>query len=151
MRAFGEALQEARRNILLEFFAFQAKHHLQDIPNVANSSSNSDFDPTNIASDLEIGCDSGSANFDIADFDLGNTQQFGSRGSPATKIVNERLENKITKLTSLVRQLAIGQHHSSPLVRECGMCASIEHPTNVCPILQEIEPQRYQPPPSFKP
>ncbi|RDY04188.1 hypothetical protein CR513_12128, partial [Mucuna pruriens] len=69
------------------------------------------------------------------------------RGSPATKIVNEVvavdnqiLENKITELASLVRQLVIGQHHSSPLARECGMCASIEHPTN-----------RYQPPPLFKP
>ncbi|RDY00328.1 hypothetical protein CR513_16505, partial [Mucuna pruriens] len=52
-----------------------------------------------------------------------NTQQFGIRGSPTSKIVNEvvvvdnqRLENKITELTSLVRQLAIGQHHSSPTV-----------------------------------
>ncbi|RDY01472.1 hypothetical protein CR513_15193, partial [Mucuna pruriens] len=79
-------------------------------------------------------------------------------GSLAAKIVNEvvvvnnqRLENKITKLTSLVRQLAIGQHHNNPLVRECGMCASTEHPTNICPILKQIEPQRYQPPPPFKP
>ncbi|RDX72417.1 hypothetical protein CR513_48100, partial [Mucuna pruriens] len=59
--------------------------------------------------------------------------------SLASKIVNEvvvvdnqRLENKITKMTSLVRQLAIEQHYSSPLVKVCGMCASIEHPTNAC-------------------
>ncbi|RDX95163.1 hypothetical protein CR513_22353, partial [Mucuna pruriens] len=88
---------------------------------------------------------------------VGNTQQFGFMGSPTPRVMNElvvvdnqRLENKITELTSLVRQLAIGQHHSSPLVRVCGMCASIEHLTNVCPTLQEIEPQRYQPPPPFK-
>ncbi|RDX89621.1 hypothetical protein CR513_28635, partial [Mucuna pruriens] len=84
---------------------------------------------------------------------VGNTQQFGIMGAPASKIVNEVVaaENKITKLTSLVRQLAIGQHHSSPLVRECGMYGFIEHPTNACPILQEIEPRRYQPPPPFRP
>ncbi|RDX87442.1 hypothetical protein CR513_31091, partial [Mucuna pruriens] len=77
----------------------------------------------------------------------GLTHLFHDRGSPATKIVNkvvvadnQRLENKISELTFLVRQLA---NHSSPLVRECSMCASIEHPTNICPILQEIEPQRY--------
>ncbi|RDX96702.1 hypothetical protein CR513_20611, partial [Mucuna pruriens] len=46
-----------------------------------------------------------------------------------------RLKSKITKLTSLVRQLAIGQHHSSPLVRVCGMCAFVEHATNACPTL----------------
>ncbi|RDX82274.1 hypothetical protein CR513_36959, partial [Mucuna pruriens] len=52
-----------------------------------------------------------------------NTRQFGVRESTTSKVVNEivalgnqRLENKITKLTSLVRQLAIGQHHISPLL-----------------------------------
>ncbi|RDX77469.1 hypothetical protein CR513_42405, partial [Mucuna pruriens] len=60
-----------------------------------------------------------------------NTQNFGVRG---------RLENKITALTSLVRQLAIGQHHTSPPTKVCGICTSIEHPTNVCPTLQETEP-----------
>ncbi|RDX85534.1 hypothetical protein CR513_33262, partial [Mucuna pruriens] len=78
---------------------------------------------------------------------VGNTQQFGIRGSSTSKIVNEvvvvdnqRLENKIIELTSLVRQLAIGQHHRIPPVRVCGMRASVEHPTN-----------RYQPPPQFRP
>ncbi|RDY10131.1 hypothetical protein CR513_05408, partial [Mucuna pruriens] len=65
-----------------------------------------------------------------------NTQQFSIRESHASKIVNE---------------LAIRQHHSSPPVRECGMCAFVEHPTNACPFLQEIEPQRYKPPPPFRP
>ncbi|RDX82604.1 hypothetical protein CR513_36575, partial [Mucuna pruriens] len=31
---------------------------------------------------------------------------------------SQRLENKITELTSLVRQLAIGQHHTSPPAKE---------------------------------
>ncbi|RDX79239.1 hypothetical protein CR513_40366, partial [Mucuna pruriens] len=73
---------------------------------------------------------------------VGNTQ-----GSSIFKVVNEvvvadnhKLENKITDLTSLVRQLAIGQHYTSPPVRVCGNCASIEHPTDICPTLQETEP-----------
>ncbi|RDY08928.1 hypothetical protein CR513_06786, partial [Mucuna pruriens] len=95
--------------------------------------------------------------FPILD-NMANNDKTLKEGSPTSKIVNEvvvvdnqRLENKITELTSLVRQLAIGQHHNTPPVRVCGMCAFIEHPTNACPILQEIEPQRYQPPPPFKP
>ncbi|RDY08813.1 hypothetical protein CR513_06916, partial [Mucuna pruriens] len=46
-----------------------------------------------------------------------NTQQFGIRGPSQSRMVNEigaasnqRLENQLTKLTSLVRQLAVGQH-----------------------------------------
>ncbi|RDX80977.1 hypothetical protein CR513_38401, partial [Mucuna pruriens] len=46
-----------------------------------------------------------------------NTQQFGIRGPSQTRMVNEigaasnqRLENQLTKLTSLVRQLTVGQH-----------------------------------------
>ncbi|RDX94162.1 hypothetical protein CR513_23487, partial [Mucuna pruriens] len=61
-----------------------------------------------------------------------NTPQFGIKGSPTSKVVNgvvvvdnQRMENKITELTSLIRQLAIGQHHNSSSMRECGMCASI--------------------------
>ncbi|RDX96868.1 hypothetical protein CR513_20429, partial [Mucuna pruriens] len=41
-----------------------------------------------------------------------SNMQFGIGESTASKVVN-----KITELTSLVRQLAIGQHHISPLVR----------------------------------
>ncbi|RDX61121.1 hypothetical protein CR513_60673, partial [Mucuna pruriens] len=71
----------------------------------------------------------------------GNTQQFSVRGSVASIVVNEiRLKNKINELTSLVRQLAIGQHHLSPLVRVCSICASIEHLIDACSTLQEIEP-----------
>ncbi|RDX95614.1 hypothetical protein CR513_21839, partial [Mucuna pruriens] len=96
--------------------------------NVANFGSNFDFDPFNIVDS------------DIADFDSNFGVEFGVRGSTDNQI----LENKITELTPLVKQLSIGQHHISPLVRVCGICAFVEHPTNVCPTLQEIEPQRYQ-------
>ncbi|RDY05872.1 hypothetical protein CR513_10245, partial [Mucuna pruriens] len=49
-----------------------------------------------------------------------NTQQFGIRGASQPQTVNEigvvdnlRLENQLTKLTSLVKQLAVGQHQQS--------------------------------------
>ncbi|RDY08537.1 hypothetical protein CR513_07218, partial [Mucuna pruriens] len=35
--------------------------------------------------------------------------------------------------------LAIGQYHISPPARVCGICASIEHSTDLCPTLQEME------------
>ncbi|RDY05224.1 hypothetical protein CR513_10960, partial [Mucuna pruriens] len=66
-----------------------------------------------------------------------NTQQFGVRGVVASRVVNE---NKITELTSLVRQLAIGQHHTSPPAKVCGICTSTEHPPDACPTLQETKP-----------
>ncbi|RDY11614.1 hypothetical protein CR513_03690, partial [Mucuna pruriens] len=71
-----------------------------------------------------------------------NTQQFGTRGTIAPRIVNEvgkidssRLENQLTELTSLVRQLAIGQHQPFATVNACGICTSVEHPTDMCPTL----------------
>ncbi|RDX82236.1 hypothetical protein CR513_36996, partial [Mucuna pruriens] len=48
-----------------------------------------------------------------------NTQQFDVREFAASRVVNE--------------------HHISPLVRVCDICASIEHPVDVCPTLQETE------------
>ncbi|RDX83936.1 hypothetical protein CR513_35091, partial [Mucuna pruriens] len=66
-----------------------------------------------------------------------NMQQFGTRGAGQSRVVNEvetidnvRLENQLTELTSLVRQLAVGQHQ---------ICTSVEHPTDMCPTLQETE------------
>ncbi|RDY11559.1 hypothetical protein CR513_03750, partial [Mucuna pruriens] len=53
---------------------------------------------------------------------------------------NLRLENQLTELTSLVRQLAIGQHQPIAAVKACGICTSVEHPTDMCPTLQETEP-----------
>ncbi|RDY14636.1 hypothetical protein CR513_00288, partial [Mucuna pruriens] len=65
-----------------------------------------------------------------------NTQQFGARGvNEATDIDSQRLENKIIELTSLARQLVIGQHHMNLLAKVCAICTFAEHPTNVCPIL----------------
>ncbi|RDX89971.1 hypothetical protein CR513_28224, partial [Mucuna pruriens] len=52
---------------------------------------------------------------------------------------NQRLEKQLTELMSLVRQLAIGQHQPSVVARVCGICTSVEHPTVMCPTLQEIE------------
>ncbi|RDY07773.1 hypothetical protein CR513_08068, partial [Mucuna pruriens] len=54
-----------------------------------------------------------------------NTQQFGIRGAITNKVVNEvgtvdnlRIENQLTELTSLVRQLAVNQHQQIPQVKE---------------------------------
>ncbi|RDX84347.1 Retrovirus-related Pol polyprotein, partial [Mucuna pruriens] len=75
-----------------------------------------------------------------------NTQQFGIRGPNPSRPVNEigaasnqRLENQLTELTSLVRQLAVSQHHTTKAAKVCGICTSIEHPTDSCPTLQETE------------
>ncbi|RDX82362.1 hypothetical protein CR513_36855, partial [Mucuna pruriens] len=75
-----------------------------------------------------------------------NTQQFGIRGPNPSRMVNEigaaanqRLENQLTKLTSLVRQLAVSQHQPAMAIKICGICTSVEHPTNMCPTLQETE------------
>ncbi|RDX97078.1 hypothetical protein CR513_20206, partial [Mucuna pruriens] len=52
---------------------------------------------------------------------------------------NLRLENQLIELTSLVRQLVVGQHQPNIAARVCGICTSVEHPTNMCPTLQETE------------
>ncbi|RDX94468.1 hypothetical protein CR513_23137, partial [Mucuna pruriens] len=54
-----------------------------------------------------------------------NTQQFGIRGV-ARPIPN-------------VRKLAMGQHQSIIVARVYGICTSMEHPTYMCPTLQETE------------
>ncbi|RDX85215.1 hypothetical protein CR513_33632, partial [Mucuna pruriens] len=70
-----------------------------------------------------------------------NTQQFGIRGPNPSRPVNEigaasnqRLENQLTELTSLVRQLAVSQHHPAMAAKIYGICTLVEHPT-----LQETE------------
>ncbi|RDX83524.1 Retrovirus-related Pol polyprotein from transposon 17.6, partial [Mucuna pruriens] len=75
-----------------------------------------------------------------------NTQQFGIREPSQTRMVNEigaafnqRLENQLTELTSFVRQLAFGQHQPAMAAKVCGICTSVEHPTDMCPTLQETE------------
>ncbi|RDX98429.1 hypothetical protein CR513_18646, partial [Mucuna pruriens] len=36
----------------------------------------------------------------------------------------------LTELTSLVRQLAVGQHQAAIAMKVCGICTSVEHPTD---------------------
>ncbi|RDX95146.1 hypothetical protein CR513_22369, partial [Mucuna pruriens] len=57
----------------------------------------------------------------------GTTQQLSVKGSIASRVMNE---------------LTIGQHHISPLVRVCGICASVEHLTDACLTLQETKPNK---------
>ncbi|RDX63897.1 hypothetical protein CR513_57613, partial [Mucuna pruriens] len=52
---------------------------------------------------------------------------------------NLRLENQLTELTSLIRQLVVGQHQPSAAAIICGICTSMEHLTDMCPTLQENE------------
>ncbi|RDX87909.1 hypothetical protein CR513_30557, partial [Mucuna pruriens] len=75
-----------------------------------------------------------------------NTQQFGIRGPSQSRMVNGigaasnlRLENQLSELTSLVRQLAVGQYKPNMAAKVCGICTFVEHPTDLCPTLQEIE------------
>ncbi|XP_050909288.1 uncharacterized protein LOC127123071 [Lathyrus oleraceus] len=71
-----------------------------------------------------------------------NSQQFTTRNnSVQAKGVNEiqvssnkALETRIDKLTSLVKQLAVGKTQAANL---CGICTSPEHPTDTCPILHD--------------
>ncbi|RDY00101.1 hypothetical protein CR513_16755, partial [Mucuna pruriens] len=65
-----------------------------------------------------------------------NTQQFGIRGPSHSQM---RLEDQLTELTSLVRQLAVGQHQPAMVAKIYGICTSMEHPTDMYPTLQETE------------
>jgi len=78
-----------------------------------------------------------------------NNQQFGTRVATPSKAVasevfvsmvadNQRLENKLTKLTSLVRQLAIGQQHNVMAANQprlCGVRCSLDHQIDACSTL----------------
>ncbi|XP_050919385.1 uncharacterized protein LOC127136919 [Lathyrus oleraceus] len=73
-----------------------------------------------------------------------NSQQFTTRNNymVQTKGVNDihvsssnkALETRIEELTSLVKQMAVGKPQTTKL---CGICTSIEHPTDTCPIFQD--------------
>ncbi|XP_048227305.1 LOW QUALITY PROTEIN: uncharacterized protein LOC125369336 [Ricinus communis] len=67
-----------------------------------------------------------------------NSQQFGTRADGATRRVNEvsteNLENQISDLTALVRQMAVGQLR---MAKVCGICSLQGHPTDMCPTLQQ--------------
>ncbi|RDX97052.1 hypothetical protein CR513_20221, partial [Mucuna pruriens] len=81
-----------------------------------------------------------------------NTQQFGTRGTIAPRMVNEvgtidnpRLENQLTELTSLVRQLAIGQHQPiatwSTLLTCAPHCNNLQFQQNMSAIVQDLKTQ----------
>ncbi|XP_068636081.1 uncharacterized protein [Aristolochia californica] len=67
-----------------------------------------------------------------------NSQQFGTRLDLPSKNVNEvnisSLEQQIASLTSLVRQMVVGNMKT---VKACGICSVVGHPTGMCPTLQE--------------
>ena len=78
-----------------------------------------------------------------------NYQQFGTRvitpsRAAASEVFvsmladNQRLENKLTELTSLVKQLFIGQHQNVMPAKQprfyC-ICCAPNHPTNACSTL----------------
>ncbi|RDX78187.1 hypothetical protein CR513_41563, partial [Mucuna pruriens] len=81
-----------------------------------------------------------------------STQQFGIRGAIPNKAVNKvgvvdnlRMENQLTELMSLVRQLAVSQHQQIPQVKACDICTSMEHFTDMCPTLQETKSDNAEP------
>nr|XP_027077163.1 uncharacterized protein LOC113700934 [Coffea arabica] len=67
-----------------------------------------------------------------------NSQQFGFRESNPPRKVNEveisSLQQQMSELTSVVRQLAM---RDTPRAKVCGICTSMDHCTDSCPILQE--------------
>ena len=67
-----------------------------------------------------------------------NSQQFGTRLDPPSKHVNEvnisSLEQQIASLTSLVRQMAVGNMQT---VKACRIFSVVGHPTDMCLTLQE--------------
>ncbi|XP_071900943.1 uncharacterized protein [Coffea arabica] len=67
-----------------------------------------------------------------------NSQQFGFRESNPTRRVNEAetssIQQQLSELTSAVRQLAM---RDTPRAKVCGICTSMDHYTDSCPILQE--------------
>ncbi|XP_010273508.1 PREDICTED: uncharacterized protein LOC104609021 [Nelumbo nucifera] len=67
-----------------------------------------------------------------------NSQQFGTKLDPPSKHLNEvnisSLEQQIASLTSLVRQMAVG---NMQMEKTCGSCLVVGYPTDMCPTLQE--------------
>nr|KYP57395.1 hypothetical protein KK1_003657 [Cajanus cajan] len=74
-----------------------------------------------------------------------NSQQFSTRNENAIIIrgvhdvatdADKKLECKLDALVNLVTQLAANQKFAS-VARVCGICTSINHPTDACPFLQD--------------
>ncbi|XP_051115696.1 uncharacterized protein LOC127240888 [Andrographis paniculata] len=65
-----------------------------------------------------------------------NSQQFGPRDVMGVKEaveVSSPMQQQLNELTAFVRKLAVGNAQVKP----CGICASVEHPTDACPTLRE--------------
>ncbi|RDY06100.1 hypothetical protein CR513_09974, partial [Mucuna pruriens] len=56
-----------------------------------------------------------------------------SSKTPDLQYGEQHITNQLIELTSLVRQLIVGQHQPSIIARVCGICTSMEHPTDMCP------------------
>nr|KYP35774.1 hypothetical protein KK1_043180 [Cajanus cajan] len=74
-----------------------------------------------------------------------NSQQFSTRNNNAIIIrgvhdvatdADKKLESKLDALVNLVTQLASNQKPAS-VARVCGICTSVNHPTDACPSLQD--------------
>lgn len=67
-----------------------------------------------------------------------NSRQFGIRLDPPSKHVKEvnisSLEQQIASLTSLVRQMAVGNMQTAKV---CAICSIEDHPIDMCPTLQK--------------
>ncbi|XP_027120419.1 uncharacterized protein [Coffea arabica] len=67
-----------------------------------------------------------------------NSQQFVFRESNPTRRVNEvetsSIQQQLSELTSAFRQLTM---RDTPRARVCGICTSMDHCTDTCPLLQE--------------
>jgi hypothetical protein len=67
-----------------------------------------------------------------------NSQQFGTRLDLPSKHVNEvnisSLEQQIASLTSLVRQVVVGNIQTA---KACGICSVVGNPIDICPTLQK--------------
>nr|XP_027072042.1 uncharacterized protein LOC113696855 [Coffea arabica] len=50
------------------------------------------------------------------------------------EVESTSIQQQLSELTSIVRQLAVG---NVPQVKACGICTNMGHPTDSCPILQE--------------
>nr|KYP54763.1 hypothetical protein KK1_000961 [Cajanus cajan] len=77
-----------------------------------------------------------------------NSQQFNMRSDviivrgvhdvgASDSIEHKKLESKIDALTTLVSQLAANQKSIPPPAKVCGICTSINHPTDACPSLRD--------------
>ena len=73
-----------------------------------------------------------------------NSQQFGTRSDAivvrgvhdvGAAEYTKKLESKIDVLTTLVNKLASNQR--APAARVCGLCTSVDHFTDSCPVLQQ--------------